>query len=281
MQRLKTLVRGAVRRLLAAPIRLATRRTRAEIIAGLADKMFTKVSINGHLIKFYTPTPGLIKRAEDLLAKEPDMIRWLNGLPHGSVLWDIGANVGVFSLYAALLRETLVVAFEPSASNFYVLSRNIQINNLGNKITGLCVAFSDSSKVGVLNMTSADMGAATSQFGQAGDQSPYWEKTITPISHGMIGFTIDEFMKRFRPPFPNYLKIDVDGLEWQILQGAAQTLADSRLRSAMIELSVSNQNERNSAISFLQGCGLHLLSSGQIQGTTVAQAANHLFERRS
>ena len=48
---------------------------------------------------------------------------------------------------------------------------------------------------------------------------------------------------QFQPPFPNYLKIDVDGLEWSILRGAKQTLGDSRLRSAMIELSVSNQDE--------------------------------------
>jgi FkbM family methyltransferase len=280
MQRLKALLHGALRRLISMPLCLAPARTRAEIVAGFSERMFTDVAVEGRNLRFYTPTPGLLKRANDLLIKEPDMIGWLNGLPPGSVLWDIGANVGVFSLYAALLRETSVVAFEPSASNFYVLSRNIQINNLGNKITALCVAFSDCSKLGVLNMTSADMGAATSQFGQAGDQSPYWEKTITPIGQGMIGFTIDEFIDRFQPPFPNYLKIDVDGLEWPILQGAVQTLADSRLRSAMIELSVSHQNERKEAISFLNQCSLHLVSSGEIQSTASAKAANHLFERQ-
>ncbi len=92
--------------------------------------MSTRCRSNGQLIKFYTPTPGLIKRAEDLLAKEPDMIRWLNTISRAAILWDVGANVGVFSLYAARMRRASVMAFEPLAANFHVLSRNIQINGL-------------------------------------------------------------------------------------------------------------------------------------------------------
>ena len=281
MQRLKALVHGAVRRLIAAPIRLATKRTRAEIIADLANKMFTEVSINGHLIKFYTPTPGLIKRAADILAKEPDMICWLNSISRDAVLWDVGANVGVFSLYAGLLRGASVMAFEPLAANFHALSRNIQINGLEDCVTAYCVAFSDASRLGVLNLASPEMGASLSQFGQPGAASPYWDDATTAFTQGMVGFTIDEFIDRFQPPFPSYLKIDVDGLEWSILRGAKKTLSDSRLRSAMIELSVSDQDETKAAISFLNERGFDLVSTGEVQGTASAKAANHLFERRS
>src|SRR5689334_5909953 len=129
MQRLKGLFHGIVRRLVAAPIHIAGKRTRAEVISNASEIMSTPVPMAGQVIKFYTPSPALIRRAEDLLAKEPDMIRWLNTIPRGTVLWDIGANVGVFSLYAALIRQATVLAFEPLAANFHVLSRNIQINN--------------------------------------------------------------------------------------------------------------------------------------------------------
>ena len=243
--------------------------------------MSTEVAVDGEVLKFYTPTPVLIRRAEDLLAKEPDMIRWLNTIPLGSILWDIGANVGVFSLYAARMRQATVIGFEPLAANFHVLSRNIQINNLERQITAFCVAFADSSKLGVLNVASPEMGSATTHFGKTGDISPYWDGSITAATQGMVGFTVDEFIARFQPPFPNYLKIDVDGLEWSILSGAKQTLGDSRLRSAMIELSVSNKEETSEALSFLKERGLHLTSTGEIQGTVSAKAANHLFERRS
>jgi FkbM family methyltransferase len=281
MGRLKALLHGGLRRLIAAPIRIADRDTRAEIIAGMSEQMFTDIVVNGRYIKFYTPSPGLMKRANDLLQKEPDMIRWLNTIPAGSVLWDIGANVGVFSLYAALLRQAVVVAFEPLAANFHVLSRNIQINKLGTTVTSFCVAFADSSKLGVLNIASPEMGAATTHFGESGDVSPYWDGSVTAIKQGMLGFTVDDFIERFQPPFPNYLKIDVDGLEWPILRGATRTLGDSRLRSAMIELSVSNKQETGEALSFLKERGLYLTSTGEIQGTTSAKAANHLFERHA
>jgi FkbM family methyltransferase len=281
MQRLKGLFHRVVRGLIAAPVRIAGKRTRAELIAEFSEKMSTEVAVDGQVLKFYTPTPALIRRAEDLLAKEPDMIRWLNTIPMGSILWDVGANVGVFSLYAARMRQATVLGFEPLAANFHVLSRNIQINNLEKQVTAFCVAFADGSKLGVLNVASPEMGTSLSQFGRAGEVSPYWDGSITATTQGMVGFTIDEFIAQFRPPFPNYLKIDVDGLEWPILRGAKQMLGDSRLRSAMIELSVSNKEETSEALSFLKERGLHLTSTGEIQGTASAKAANHLFERRS
>ena len=281
MQRLKGLFHGIVRRLVAAPIHIATKRTRAEVIASASERMSTQVPVDGQVIKFYTPSPALIRRAEDLLAKEPDMIRWLNTIPRGSVLWDIGANVGVFSLYAALIRQVTVLAFEPLAANFHVLSRNIQINNLEEQVTAFCVAFADVSQLGVLNMASAQMGASLSQFGKSGETSPYWDRATAGLTQGMVGFAVDEFIDRFQPAFPNYLKIDVDGLEWPILRGANRTLGDSRLRSAMIELSISNKDEASEALAFLGERGLQLTATGEIQGTASAKAANHLFERRS
>jgi hypothetical protein len=74
--------------------------------------------------------------------------------------------------------------------------------------------------------------------------------------------------------------MDVDGLEWSILQGATRTLGDSRLRAAMVELSLSNPGERDQAIALLQTVGLSLVSQGETQGTETGKAANHLFERR-
>ena len=41
-------------------------------------------------------------RAETLFTKEPDMIDWIDSFPEDFVLWDIGANVGIYSIYAGL-----------------------------------------------------------------------------------------------------------------------------------------------------------------------------------
>ena len=97
----------------------------------------------------------------------------------------------------------------------------------------------------------------------------------------MIGFTIDDFVSRFAPAFPTHLKMDVDGLEGEILRGAAATLRDPRLISAMVELSVTDHDERRRALALLADAGLDLVSQGESQGANNEAAANHLFVRRS
>lgn len=70
-------------------------------------------------IKFYCPNNLSLWRAETLLTKEPETIEWINSFGEGCVFWDIGANVGIYSMYAALKTKANVLAFEPAASNYY------------------------------------------------------------------------------------------------------------------------------------------------------------------
>jgi FkbM family methyltransferase len=220
-------------------------------------------------------------RAKTLLTKEPDTIRWIESFAAPCVFWDVGANVGVFSLYAASKPGVSVFSFEPLAANFHVLFRNIQLNTFGPRITAYCVALSGTTELGVLNIASPAMGSALTQFGQLGEMSPYCAKDLEGSAHGMIGFRVDDFISQFHPPFPNYLKIDVDGLELTILQGAKGTLRDSRLRSLMVELSMSHEDEREQACALLQEFGFSLLSVGEVQATEAGEGANHLFMRGS
>jgi FkbM family methyltransferase len=278
--RLKSLFNGARRRLAEMPIGLLPRRQRAQALEILSNEMIFERDVPCGTLKFFAPTPLLQDRAATVLTKEPDMIRWIDRLGPRSVLWDIGANVGVFSLYAGVHAKCTVLCFEPSAANFYVLSRNIHLNRLNHFITAYCIALAGSTELGVLNLTSEDMGGAMSQFGKQGEMSHYWSGEGKSAIQGMVGFTVDDFIARFSPPFPTHLKMDVDGLEWSILQGATRTLGDSRLRAAMVELSLSNPGERDQAIALLQTVGLSLVSQGETQGTETGKAANHLFERR-
>ena len=279
LNHLKSMLRGATRRLAIAPLRLLGPRLRAQALELLSDRMITEAPIPNATLKFFAPTPLLQDRAAAVLTKEPDMIRWIDGLAKSAVFWDIGANVGVFSLYAAARASCTVLSFEPSASNFYVLARNVQLNGLNNLITAYCMALSGTTGLGVLNLASPAMGMALSQFGKAGEKSRYLTGEIQSAVHGMVGFSIDDFIARFAPPFPTHIKMDVDGLELQILQGATRTLSDRRLRSAMVELSLTDVDERGRAQALLERAGLKFISQGDTQGTGAENAANHLFVR--
>jgi len=62
-----------------------------------------------------------------------------------------------------------VLAFEPSAANYFALTRNIQLNALSARIESYCVALSGATELGTLNLDSAEIGAAMSQFSATGE----------------------------------------------------------------------------------------------------------------
>ena len=80
-------------------------------------------------------------------------------------------------------------------------------------------------------------------------------------------------------PFPDFIKIDVDGLEVEILRGAKKTLQDQRLKSLLVELNQPDHAEYDCAMTLLQEPGLTLVSRDEIQGTEAQVASNHVFKR--
>jgi FkbM family methyltransferase len=151
----------------------------------------------------------------------------------GAVLWDLGANIGLYSLYAARARGCRVVAFEPAPANFALLAKNIQINGLEETVSALPIALGGSTRLDVLHMPDTDPGGAFAVFGRDDAAA---QPNLRQVKLACLGFSIDRFIAEFAPPFPAHIKIDVDGLEEDIVRGAERTLADPRVLSVSIEL---------------------------------------------
>jgi len=275
------LATNSVRRKLAAlALRSLNSEEQAKIIEEFLGSIVTCAEVGDHTLRFTAPTPLLQWRAQTALSKEPDTIRWIDQFRPDDILWDIGANIGVFSIYAAMLRGVGVLAFEPAADNYMFLCRNVAINELFDRVVPYCIAFSGTTALGVLNSHSATIGSALRQFGKRGDVSRYWPTKTGTCAQGMIGFSIDDFVQRFNQGFPSHLKLDVDGLEIDILSGATETIRDPRMRSIMVELSVDDDEERDGATALLTAAGFELASHGEIQESAGARGANHLFVKR-
>jgi len=209
-------------------------------------------------ITFYCLDELPLWRARTLLTKEPETIEWIDSFQDGDVYWDVGANVGIYALYAGISRKVKVLAFEPSAANYLLLNRNIDANRLSDMVQAYCLAFSDANGLNALNMQTTAFGGALSSFGVAVDNNG---DTFQPVyRQGMIGFTIDEFITRFSPDFPNHLKVDVDGIEDLIVKGAAKTLADPRLKSVSIELDAARPGYTDPVIEAIQAGGFKLVA---------------------
>jgi len=86
------------------------------------------VTHNGVTLLFTCPNPLTRWRVKTYSEKEPETLAWIDGMTHADVLWDIGANVGLYSLYAAKRNDMTVLSFEPSIFNLELLGRNCHLN---------------------------------------------------------------------------------------------------------------------------------------------------------
>ena len=97
----------------------ARARVQGRFSQALLDETFEIETPCGPL-KFVILGRGASIRAMSALTKQPATIEWIDSFSPGSVFWDVGANVGVYALYAARRGDAKVVAFEPAAVNFFL-----------------------------------------------------------------------------------------------------------------------------------------------------------------
>jgi FkbM family methyltransferase len=229
-RRIASLLAGLVRGATAPLPPRRRRRIRALASEALAETLTVETSAGP--LYFSTPTARSMHDPEGLYTAEPETIDWLDGIPAGEVLWDIGANVGTYALYAAKVRGLRVVSFEPSAATYAVLVRNIELNGLSDRIDAYCLAFGDATALGHLNMAHTSAGHSMHAFGTAetvfGAIDPAFRQSVP-------GFAIDGFCDLFDPPRPQHVKLDVDGIEANILRGG-ERLFRAHVRSVMVEI---------------------------------------------
>src|SRR6478735_744736 len=112
----------------------------------------------GMTMQYCTPTMFTKWRVDTFFEKEPSTVEWLASFAPSAVLVDIGANVGMYTVWAAVTRGARVFAFEPEAQNYALLNRNIVLNDLGEQVTAYCVALSDAAGYSMLHLSNLDPG---------------------------------------------------------------------------------------------------------------------------
>lgn len=210
------------------------------------------VKRDGRRIVYTTPNTACLKRAESLLTKEPGTIEWLDALPEGAVLVDVGANVGMYSLYAAIMRNARVFAFEPESQNYATLCRNIVANQLGSRVVAWCAALSDHEGFDRLHLSEFKAGSSCHSFAEARD--PYLREATMPFTQGCNATTLDRLVEQKAIPVPHAIKIDVDGFEHKVVRGAENTLRNPVLSTLLIEINPS-LTEHRWIIEHLANCG--------------------------
>jgi len=198
--------------------------------------------------------------------KEPWTVAWLERtLRSGDVLWDVGANVGAYSLIAASLgREgAKVVAVEPAYATYAALCDNVLMNGLENAVIPVPVLLSDRNALQALGTQKTEPGAAEHEVGGEGI--------------AVLAYRLDDLVAQYGIPAPMVMKLDVDGGEAAVLAGAPQTLTRPELRSVLVEVERAGGD---AVVEVLERAGLGLAERiDERQGKPFARIWYGVFER--
>ena len=191
--------------------------------------------------------------------------------------WDIGANVGIYSIYAVVKHQNIeVVSFEPSFSNLRTLSRNISINNLEDQITIFPLPLSNTdNKFQMMEESEFIEGWSMNSFGTGlnFEGKDFKSKNKNKI----YGCSINKILNDRILKKPNFLKIDVDGIEHLILEGAHDYLADKELKNILVEINENFKDQFEGVLNILKKSNFKFIEKKQGKELARSKEFNKTF----
>jgi FkbM family methyltransferase len=196
-------------------------------------------------LAFRVRTVPEYNRATHALASEPGTLAWISAqVRPGDVFYDVGANIGVFSLLAAhrVGPDGRIVAFEPHAATIATLLENVALNGLGGRVDVLSCALHRSSGHLPFLYRSLTAGSGLSQVGATRDPFGHDAEPVARELKAVV--TADDLLVSGTIPPPDVIKIDVDGNEAQVLAGMGGLLSGPRRpRSIQVEVNPAGSDE--------------------------------------
>jgi len=172
------------------------------------------------LVDDRTATLGGSFYYDPLRPYSPAPLAWaweqLSRYPRATLL-DVGASTGCYTLLSALHPDLTVWAFEPVTLTYQVLNENVKLNGLQNKVSTHPVAVGNYDGTGVAHVVKADGGKGVSIV----NGTPEYHKVTEAVPVRVI--KLDRFCKQ-NDIVPTVLKIDVEGAEQLVLEGAAHII---------------------------------------------------------
>ena len=247
------------------------------------NERYKTISVLEKKINFFIPNQLIQWRVDTILTKEPETLEWIDSFhqKENLIFWDIGANIGLYSIYNALKnKNSTTISFEPSTSNLRTLSRNISINNLENNVKIFTLPLGDKeNKFLTMNEGNFIEGGALNSFGV--DYDFEGKEKISEMKYQIFGTTINYILKNNILEQPDYIKIDVDGIEHLILKGAGEWLKGEKLKSCLIEINENFTDQYKGVLNTMKENGFRLLHKKNnkelLKNTKFSNVYNYIF----
>ena len=250
----------------------------------LQEQSYKSIQILDRKINFFIPNQLTSAMVDSYFTKEPETHEWINNFEkkENLIFWDIGANIGLYSIYNSLKNEnSLTIAFEPSSSNLRVLSRNISINNLENKIKIMPIPLTNKENVfQLMNEGSFNEGGALNSFGETFNFKG--KKFKSKMSYSLFGTTMNYLIENSILDIPDYIKIDVDGIEHLILESGNKFLRNKKIKSLSIEINEDFKKQFQNVLKLMSQYEfkiLHKKRNDKFYKGEFANTYNYIFIR--
>ena len=227
-------------------------------------------------LTFYVPNRLSYYRVDTFHSKEPETLEWVDNFKKESVFWDIGANIGIYSCYAAKKSFSKVYAFEPSIFNLEWLGKNIFLNNLFEKITVIPISLNDKKEESALNFSSTDWSGALSTFAQNYNYKGKDFKKVFKLK--TLGMGMDDIKNLLNISQPDYIKLDVDGIEHLILKGGKEVISNTK--EILVEVNEKFNDQSENCAKTLKQLGFSLKEksrSGLFENTDFSSCYNQIW----
>jgi FkbM family methyltransferase len=194
---------------------------------------YAELDLDGCIVRYCISSAASEWRVKTLFTKEPGTIDWLDAFNPGEVFVDVGANVGMYSIYAGTVSRARVFAFEPESQNYAELCRSVFLNEgVRNDILAWCAAIGEkSTEISRLLVRQLNTGDSFHDFGE-----PSRDYTAAKrFAQGSVAFSLDHLVAIGAIPAPDHVKIDVDGHENKVVTGMRGLLERRAIRSVLLE----------------------------------------------
>jgi len=220
----------------------------------IQNESYKKIQILNQKINFFVPNQLTEWRVDTFHNKEPETLEWIDTFDKSGdfIFWDIGANIGLYSIYNSLKhKKSQTISFEPSTSNLRVLSRNISINNLFDRIKIFTAPLTKGeNKFLIMKEGEFQEGGALNSFGENFDFEG--KKFSSKMNYQIYGTNINYLIDNKILDIPDYIKIDVDGIEHLILEGGNKYLSNKKIKSLSIEINENFTEQHEKVIEIMK-----------------------------
>jgi FkbM family methyltransferase len=175
-------------------------------------------------------------RSKTFYSKEPETLKWLEFfavINHNyEILIDVGANIGIYTLYWLHFPNTRAIAIEPFDENIRLLSKNIRMNNFTTRVDIISKPLSSQNTLGWSTINDIRPGGSDYKLSLNNNLNQSNSIKVETL-------TLDSILGGKKEKY--ILKIDTDGTDFDILKGAELALKDGKIVSILIESSEEDQ----------------------------------------